>query len=106
MNENTLTNLHDPFLAATSRPTDIPEHHHHAGASDDDMDDDDNGFPLDAHYLQPPSVLSEASQVEYCYLEIVNSITLYSFRYRDVEFVLFHQVYLLTWYLLQLEISS
>ncbi|VDL59677.1 unnamed protein product [Hymenolepis diminuta] len=62
MNENTLTNLHDPFLAATSRPTDIPEHHHHAGASDDDMDDDDNGFPLDAHYLQPPSVLSEASQ--------------------------------------------
>ncbi|CUT98988.1 Double strand break repair protein rad21 [Echinococcus multilocularis] len=61
--DNTLTNLHDPFLAATARPTDIPEHHHvHPGASDDDMEDDDNNFPLDAQYLEPPSVLSEASQ--------------------------------------------
>ncbi|VDM30321.1 unnamed protein product [Hydatigera taeniaeformis] len=61
--DNTLTNLHDPFLAATARPTDIPEHHHvHPGASDDDVEDDDNDFPLDAHYLGPPSVLSEASQ--------------------------------------------
>ncbi|VDO04295.1 unnamed protein product [Rodentolepis nana] len=61
INESALINLDDPFLATTSRSTDIPEHHHHAGASDDDIDDD-NGFPLDAHYLQPPSVLSGASQ--------------------------------------------
>ncbi|VDK37167.1 unnamed protein product [Taenia asiatica] len=61
--DNTLTNLHDPFLAATARPTDIPEHHHvHPGASDDDVEDDDNDFSLDAQYLEPPSVLSEASQ--------------------------------------------
>ncbi|VDD83729.1 unnamed protein product [Mesocestoides corti] len=61
LGDNTLTNLHDPFLAASTRPTDIPDHHNaHPVASDDDMDDD-NGFPLDPHYLAPPSVLSEAS---------------------------------------------
>lgn len=60
--DETLTQLHDPFLGrpTTSRPTDFPGHHdEHGVPSDDDMDDD-HGFPLDT---LAPSVLSQASQV-------------------------------------------